>query len=149
MVCSLFAISASAGLAYTQTVMTPVPEPEPAYIERVVDFMWTEGRERWEDSFRARVYPRHPKVGDTVRVSLKITRRRNGKGKKAVEPLKVNAFFRPEKGGKAAEYSAASPGNSVSFEHPAAEVGAHTVSLVTHYTEDETYTVAIRYVVEK
>ncbi|OIP29001.1 MAG: hypothetical protein AUK47_28660 [Deltaproteobacteria bacterium CG2_30_63_29] len=143
------AVTAMAGLSDAQTVMTPPPEPEPRFIERVVDFMWTDGPDRWEDSFRARVYPRHPKVGDTVRVSLKISRTRNGKEKKAVEPLRVDAFFRQEKGGQPTEYSAASPGNSIAFEHPASDVGAHTVSLVTHYTEEETYTVAIRYVVEK
>lgn len=124
------------------------PVPNPRYVEREVDFMWTEGRHLWRDRFRVRAYPRTPRVGRSVRISLRIRRTRNGVRKAGPEPLRVEVTVRRE-GGPQWVYTKDEPGDSVSFEHEITRSGPYVVSIVTYYTEVETYTIALRFEAER
>lgn len=122
-----------------------VPRNDPRFIERVVEFMWLEGSDVWRDIFRVRAYPRTPTVGDKARVSLRIRRTRNGAGKAPPEPLRVECTVRREQGGGQWVYTADKPGHQASFEHEIDRPGRYVASLVTYYTEEETYTISVRF----
>lgn len=144
-VATAVALSLAAAAAPPALGSDAVPSNDARFVERIVEFVWLEGSDLWTDTFRVRAYPRNPQVGTKARISQRIRRTRNGAGKTPPEPLRVECTIRREDGGGQSTYTANKPGHEVAFEHPVEKPGRYVASLVTWYSEEETYTIAIRF----
>lgn len=121
----------------------------PSNHEKVVDFLWLENGNLYQDRFTARVSPYLLAKGDKARLSIKIRRTKNDQGINAPVPIRIEIQVRRQDGGDHKTYSEENPGSSLSKSHTFKKSGEYVVSFITYYTEDDTRTVAVRFEVER
>jgi hypothetical protein len=121
------------------------PEAVPNYLERVVDFMWLEDGHVWKDRFTARVYPRQPSTNTFTRFNLRIQRTRDDASRTAPSPQKVEVTLRRTDGKGQIKRDLPNPGAAASFDYEFERPGEYIASIVTYYSDAETYTVTMRF----
>jgi hypothetical protein len=121
------------------------PEAVPNYLERVVDFMWLEGGAVFKDRFTARMYPRQPTVGTFTRFNLRIQRTRDEVGRTPPNPTRVEVTLRRTDGKGQIKRDLPNPGPAASFDYEFERPGEYIASIVTFYSETESYTLTMRF----
>lgn len=134
----------------SHTFIIEPEEEEPNHHQRVIEFLWMEQGDLWNDRFRGRVYPRDPIQGQRAKLSLLLRRYRNGKRRGSPKPIKVEIHVRRSDGGDSKVYTFENPPeNVIKQDHVFNMHGNYVVSFVSYYAENETYTVAVRFEVRK